>query len=121
MSFSCFSRNKRGFTLLEILIIVGILAILVAVIVPNVSTILGTGNLAAANDELRNIRTAATGYKADQANLEWPDNSDQLDQYISKDPTGFYVFNTSTGLISNASGWGGLVFNPVDQRWEKAP
>jgi general secretion pathway protein G len=112
--------KSHGFTLLELLVMVSIIGILAAVIIPRVVTFFGTGNLAAANDELSNVRTAATGYKA-QSDLSWPDNSNQLDQYVSKDPTGFYVFNTSTGLISDASGWAGLAFDVTDQKWERAP
>jgi prepilin-type N-terminal cleavage/methylation domain-containing protein len=119
MSNALISR-ERGFTLLELLIIVGILGILAAVIIPNVATFFGSGHLAAANEELRTINTAAIGYRGEH-NLEWPDNSNQLATYISKVPTGFYTFDAGTGLISDASGWAGLNFNKDDQKWEKAP
>jgi prepilin-type N-terminal cleavage/methylation domain-containing protein len=114
-------KNRgKGFTLLELLIIMGILAILAAVLIPNVATFFGTGHLAAANDELRTIRTAAIGFRGDH-NLDWPENSNLLDDYIDKQTKGFYVFNTSTGMISEASGWADLNFNITDQKWEKAP
>jgi type II secretory pathway pseudopilin PulG len=115
-----FGFRQKGFTLLELLIIVGMLWILAAVIIPNASTFFGSGHLAAANEELRTVRTVATGFRGDH-NLDWPDNSNQLDQYISKAPTEFYVFNASTGMISDASGWSDLVFDVADQRWEKMP
>lgn len=113
-------RVNKGFTLLELLIIIGILGILAAVIIPNVSTFFSTGHLAAANEELQTIHTAAMGYRGEH-NLEWPVNSNQLDQYISKKITGYYEFNTTTGMISDASGWADLTFNKGDQKWEKAP
>jgi prepilin-type N-terminal cleavage/methylation domain-containing protein len=119
-SSSSYCLGRRGFTLLELLIIIGILGILAAIIVPNASTFFGTGHLAAANDELQTIRTAAIGFKGDH-NLDWPENSNLLDDYIDKQIKGFYVFNTSTGMINEASGWADLTFDLTDQKWEKAP
>ena len=101
------------------LITLSIMAILLAIIIPNVSTLLGSGNLAAANEELRNVRTAATGYRA-QTDV-WPGDSDNLTSFLSGSLRGSYLFDTTNGRATNGAGWAGLVFNAASQAWEKAP
>jgi prepilin-type N-terminal cleavage/methylation domain-containing protein len=56
-------ENRKGFTLPEILIVVGILAILAADIISNVISFRISGNLAAANEELQTIQTSASGFR----------------------------------------------------------
>ena len=68
-----FRYGEKGFTLIELLIVVAILGILAAVIVPNLATFLGTGQVAAANTEVANVETAALAYYAD--NSTWPANT----------------------------------------------
>jgi len=121
--------GEKGFTLIELLIVVAILGILAAVIIPNVSTFMGTGTLNAARTEAENVKTAALAYYAD--NSDWPDTSDILDgggplgiDYIQGDVKGLYTFNTTTGLIASADqgDWSGvtLVWNATSQTWDKS-
>ena len=74
-------RGEKGFTLIELLIVVAILGILAAVIIPNISTFMGTGNLSAARTEAENVKTAALAYYAD--NSDWPGTSADLVAPIS--------------------------------------
>jgi type IV pilus assembly protein PilA len=50
--------NQKGFTLVELLIVVAILGVLAAVVVPNVVGLAGKGQDEAAKTELSNIQTA---------------------------------------------------------------
>ena len=79
-------RGEKGFTLIELLIVVAILGILAAVVVPNLAGFIGTGNAAAANQEVANVETGAMAYYAQ--NQAWPSDSNALvtDNLISDTP-----------------------------------
>jgi prepilin-type N-terminal cleavage/methylation domain-containing protein len=56
-----FCASEKGFTLLELLIVVAILGVLAGLIVPNMASFIGTSHIAAANSELAQVGTAAQG------------------------------------------------------------
>jgi type IV pilus assembly protein PilA len=99
-------RGEKGFTLIELLIVVAILGILAAVIIPNLATFVGTGEVNAANTELENVKTASLAYYAD--NSDWPDTSGDLGDYISGTVKATYTFDASgfvTLGVPTATGW----------------
>ena len=110
-----FRYGQRGFTLIELLIVVAILGILAAVIIPNVTAFIATGNLNAANTEVENVKTASLAYYADHS--AWPATSADLQggtiDYVSGVLKATYTFSggaTGTGFIQTgtplaAGGW----------------
>jgi type IV pilus assembly protein PilA len=93
--------GEKGLTLIELLIVIAILGIIAAVIIPNIAGFMVSGRIAAANDELANVRTAALGYYAGVGNNTWPTNSTVLTTtgYLSGTLKADYTFD----------GWGWIV------------
>jgi prepilin-type N-terminal cleavage/methylation domain-containing protein len=103
--------GQRGFTMIELLIVMAILGIIAAVIIPNVTTFTKAGNLAAASDELANVKTAELGYYGQHQ--VWPSDSTALAPFVTRSPKATYAFDGTTGFVigvSNVS-WSGLTWS----------
>ncbi len=62
--------HKKGFTLIELIVVIAIIAILAAVIVPNAFKAIEKAKMARATGDIRSIKSAALGYNADTG--LWP-------------------------------------------------
>ena len=121
-----FRYGEKGFTLLEILLVILILSILAAIVTANLSTFLTIGKVAAANTEVANVEAAAVAYYADN-NETWPDSSDELatNDYLSDNALVDYGFDGSGRVtFTDGGAWGpantDVVWNATDHKWEPA-
>ena len=75
-------RRDRGFTLIEIMVVVVILGILAALIAPSVINRIDDAQLVAAKQDIRSIESALKLYKLD--NFRYPSTDDGLDALVTR-------------------------------------
>jgi general secretion pathway protein G len=78
--------GQRGFTLLEIMVVVVIIGVLMAIIVPNVLGRADEARVTAARTDISNIMQALKLYKLD--NLRFPTTEQGLQALVTKPSTG---------------------------------
>lgn len=81
-----YRHTQRGFTLIEILVVVVIIGILGAVIVPNLLGRPDQARVTAAESDLRNLSNALDIYRLD--NFQYPSTDQGLEALVER-PTGF--------------------------------
>jgi prepilin-type N-terminal cleavage/methylation domain-containing protein len=119
-----FRYGEKGFTLIELLIVVAILGILAAVVIPNVSSFLRTGQLAAANTEAAAVKTASAAYFADGYGFPVLSTAPMFLTYLDKAPKSTYNFVTP-GIVDGTPtlGWADAPYSfpwsSANQTWTK--
>jgi type II secretion system protein G len=108
--------DERGFTLIEMMIVVAIIAILVAILVPNFMRARAQAQTAACEANLKEIATALEEYQTDHE--AYPDVTSatnvtsaesNLGQYVRQtpidpvNPTGYYQYQVANYNTGNAS------------------
>ena len=88
------TRNNRGFTLLEIIVVVAIIAILAAYIAPKVAGRVGDARISKVKSDIRQLESSLELYKLD--NFVYPTSEQGLDALVNK-PSGDTAKNWREG------------------------
>jgi len=80
------SKRKKGFTLLELMVVLVILGALIGLVAPNILGRSDDAKVSVAKTQMRNLMSALDLYKLDNGN--YPSTSQGLDALVSQ-PSGF--------------------------------
>ncbi len=97
-------RNKKGFTLIELMIVVAIIGILAAIAIPNFLKFQAKSKQSEAKTNLKAIYTAETGYYGEN-------NAYNTFDKVNWQPVGVnrYTYDIGTATITNPPGAGTLL------------
>jgi len=102
-------RSRKGFTLIELIVVIAIIVILIALIAPNATKLIGTARQTRADGNAKTIYTAAQAYLTDQfANgKEAPSTLtvDTIKDYLTSDykNAGTVTITSSGYVVSSVS------------------
>ena len=96
-------NNKKGFTLVELVIVVAVMAILVAVAIPTISSITGKAQESVDNTNARSIESVIKLAEADASNDGKPLDVDAIDNAIEGAKLGIesgsFVYDSTNGTV----------------------
>ncbi len=110
-------RSERGFTLVELLVVLAIMAILIAIVVPNLTGFLGRGKQQSYTADRNIIQAAVDAYYTDTAGgtvNEWPTSDAATGAIVFTELTGANLLREMPTSASSAHGGTGTYEWKID-------
>jgi len=97
--------RSRGFTLVELLVVISIIALLVGILLPAISRARDNAQVGQAKSNIRNVHTAHTMFSNDHDNNQWTGTPSNL----ASGPDGSWAGNTAQSAVQlwRTRYWGG--------------
>ena len=93
--------NKKGFTIVELVIVIAVIAILAAVLIPNLSRLVTKADKSAAMQEARSKYTEMLADDQFKGTLDFCETAGTADLYIKIEKSGTpYYFSVTDGVMS---------------------
>ena len=105
---------QKGFTLIELIIVIAILGVLAVVAVANMGTFLHISRVNAANSELDHVQIANRAYYNDKRDDPFASDSNELYElnYLNREPKNTFIFDSKTGEITDVEvGYDNVTWN----------
>lgn len=93
--FKYLRKNEKGFTLIELVVVIAIIGILAAVVAPQAFKAIDKSRVAAAESDLKAIKSAVINYYTDTS--EWPETAETQDEATNTFVTGNNLPSTWNG------------------------
>ena len=103
-------RNEKGFTLIEVVVVVAVIAILAAVLTPYITKYIDDSKVAKARNEVQVVAAAVTNAYKDLG--RWPNRNtaatDYGGLYTGATTPAAAFFGAATGWTAAGAGWNAL-------------
>jgi prepilin-type N-terminal cleavage/methylation domain-containing protein len=109
--------RRNGFTIIELLVVVSIIALLVGILLPAIGKARDQAQLSVSQANLRNLGTAHGSYAAEWNDRQFTLIVDSISAYGSNAPQAFNAYNESLGTDEHAGIWLGYAYDEQGQNY----